>query len=334
MITLQNAGSIKRERLVESIAILKNTTLISSQLTILSTYLEKGSKAVLKLVSGGLKGLGKLGDRLQEREGVIGDFGKTLSSLEKEGEKLEQKDVQFSQYLLERLDEETKKLQTLNDEELVRTFIAEIARVADYKGDQENLEELSTHCLKELAGLCKVETAFRQAEVVEKEVYTTFILELARILKKSIEGIKVGKEGEIAGRVAQELETLDEFDSARLKQALGLESLDYQALKQFFLGADLLADKLPDLKQAGFGMFLASALLLKAISAATGVAFPAAAHTLLSAFLAFLLTPVGGIIMAGGIFAFLELKGLTSFNRKLLAYILIPINWEVYARKK
>ena len=330
---LEAIGYLKKEQLIDSIAMMKTTTFFNSQLNVLATTIDKGSNAVIQAISGAMKNLGEWGTSVKEQEGFLGGLGKLFSdiNIKEGGEKLEKQVVNLSEGFVKRFKQEKDILANIDEKSLQTMFEAELVRLTNFSGEAADLDGFTKHILSELSDLYKIDTRLTNAIDVEGELFTHFMNSLMDTAKKRLQGSK--DEVLVEKNLQAELDSMTDEDKQKVREALKIEALTYTALKDYFINAAPLDDELIRINAHGYGIFLALISLLRAISQSFGIVSPLADFSLLTNLLIFLLSPIGGILIAGGLFTYLEWLGSKTFDRQVLAYVIIPLWLDLYSQK-
>ena len=329
-----NLDKIKKERLIESVVLLRTSSIINIQLNVLLSFAEKGAKELLKIVSGGMKALSKVGEDLKGKEGFLKEIGQTISMLSKSSEELDKTQIDWSSQFIKKFETEKALVEKWDVPDLVKSFKLECGKML-YKKDIDiskvSDDELWKGTVKAISDAYNIDTSFTSVGESEKKIFSEFISEIIKMSQKTIESVSIKDEKKLSELIENEYSKLENDYKDAILDSFSLDSFTYENLKSKF------KDIKPEgkgISAKGFGVYLGSGLILKSYASMSGIAFPFVEYGFMSPFLAIILLPlpVIGLLMAGGVFAWMEFKGSKDLNKRILSYVIIPI-WSEMNKK-
>lgn len=326
MISKKALKSVRRQRLIEAVALLNNADYIHTQLNLVVRFSEVALNKSKEVVSKCFTSMGKWGETNKGKEGFVGAMADIFAPLRESGEKLDAKTIDLLAGILTRHEEEKKRLDSLSDEGLADMFLHSAARIVKFGGDVAG-DELAGKTLEAMVKLYDVKAPGADPETLEEDVAVKFLKELLIAARRKL---KQSHNEEAAHEHFQYLlSQLNETEVAAMEKSLDVEVASFENFR-----AALVAEE-PDLSAVhgkGFGLYLGISMLLESYAFTSRTVYPMAGGVQLWTLLSFFLIPLLGWFISIGVFGILEWREYERFNLKLLAYTVIPLYLESLPR--
>ncbi len=212
--------------------------------------------------------------------------------------------------LEEELGKRRRELEDLTDQGLRRRLYNRLADLGGVRGaKRDNPETVSRQALLAAARHLGIKTDLPSLAQLEAQVSEKSLERMLRQLEESLQQLSPEEQTRLEEHLRRLLEKMSAGEQEAIRQALGLERLSAQALVAMLRTGSLTLGTIAALKMTGFGVYLAAATGLKALSLLLGITLPFKAYLLTSSLLGLLLGPVGVAAATGAI-------GLTGYLQK------------------
>ncbi len=324
MISKKTLKTVRRQRLIEAVALLNNADYIHTQINLLLNYSEAVLTTGKDLLSLCLVSMGKWGEEHKGKAGFPGKLADWLAPLKETGEKLDVKSVDLLRGILSRYEDEKARLQSLSDEGLADMFLHAAARIVKFGGDVSG-GELDEQVLLALTSLYSVQAPGEQHDTLEDEVAERFLRELLSAVRSKIKQTKFKHDEAARERYQSRLDSLTESEIASIQKAYGVDVPTFDAMKTAVTTEGL---ELSAIRAKGFGLYLGMALLLDAYAFSSKTLFPLARGIHLVTILTLALIPLLGFVISASLFGIFEWRENERFDRRMLAYLAVPFYLE------
>ena len=185
--------------------------------------------------------------------------------------------------------------------------------------DAQDAKSVSRAALIQAAKGLKMDTRIIAEDQVEKLVVETYYERLLDRLRRKLEAMTEEEEAKLEQNLREEIQRLSEGDAKRLAEAMGMGELSAKGMIRMLGRGGGAAAALIAAEATGFGLFLFTSTMLKAFSLLLGTTFAFGTYMGAASVVGFLSSPIGGLLIVGGIMGLTGAWDRRRFNRELLA---------------
>ena len=221
-----------------------------------------------------------------------------------------------------------EELAEVTDAGLRRRLLKAIKEMAGVSPEEEDPETISREALKVAAQHLQIEATGLTLPELERRVCEAYVKKLMEELEKKLKNLNPEEEEKLKKHLEELLEKMSAGDREALRRAIGAEELSAQALLAVLKTGGLALGTVAALNAAGFGLFLAAATGVKALSLLVGVTLPFGFYAWMSSGLAVLTGPVG-VALGLGIAGLVWWRKSSNYQAQMLCNFITALHYRL-----